>query len=101
MGAARMQTAVWTKFAVCCVWGAWFVFCSMHGLPLSVPKGKGLKIPLMPTRVVVRGGVTCVPSMRLNLNQVHPHSSTVSLSMTREDPVMHLTATIAVYVCYN
>ena len=30
-------------------------------LPLNVAKGKGLKIPLAPTRVVVKGGVTCVP----------------------------------------
>ena len=36
MGTARMQTAVWTKFAVCCVWGAWFVFCSMHGLACAM-----------------------------------------------------------------
>ena len=30
-------------------------------LPLNVANGKGLKIPLTPTRVVVKGGVTCVP----------------------------------------
>ena len=30
-------------------------------LPLNVAKGKDLKIPLTPTRVVVKGGVTCVP----------------------------------------
>ena len=30
-------------------------------LPPSVAKGKGLKIPLTPTRVVVKEGITCVP----------------------------------------
>ena len=30
-------------------------------LPQNVAKGKGLKIPLTPTREVVRDGVTCVP----------------------------------------
>ena len=30
-------------------------------LPPNVAKGKGLKIPLTPTREVVKGGVTYVP----------------------------------------
>ena len=29
-------------------------------LPLNVAKGKGLNVPLTPTRVVVKGKVTCV-----------------------------------------
>ena len=65
----------------------------------SLAKGKGLKIPLTPTREVVKEGVTYVPRMRLNLMQVHPLCSTVNLSMTRGDLVMPLTATTAVDVC--
>ena len=30
-------------------------------LPLNLAKAKGLKIPLTPTRVVVKGGLTYVP----------------------------------------
>ena len=45
----------------------------------SVALEKGLKIPLTPRRVVVKGGVTCVPEVRLNLEPVHLHSSTVNL----------------------
>ena len=68
-------------------------------LPLNVAKGKGLKIPLTPTREVVRGGVTYVPLMRLNLMQVPPLCSTANLSMTSGSPVMPLTAITAVAVC--
>ena len=68
-------------------------------LPLNVAKGKGLKIPLTLTREVVRGGVTYVPLMRLNLMQVHPPCSTANLSMTRGDLVMPQTAISAVAVC--
>ena len=68
-------------------------------LPPKVAERKGLKIPLTPTRVVVKEGVTCVPLMRLNLKQVHPLCSTVNLSMTRGDLVMPFTATTAVVVC--
>ena len=62
-------------------------------------EGKGPKIPLTPTRTVVKEGVTYVPLMRLNLMQVHPLYSTVNLSMTRGDLVMPLTATTGVVVC--
>ena len=68
-------------------------------LPPNVAKGKGLKIPLTPTKEVVKGGVTYVPGMRLNLMQVHPLCSTANLSMTRGGPVMPLTAITAVAVC--
>ena len=68
-------------------------------LPPNVAKGKGIKILLTPTREVVKGGVTYVPRMRLNLMQVHPPFFTVDLSMTRGDLVMPLTAISAVAVC--
>ena len=64
-------------------------------------EGKGPKNPTNANKGGGKGGITCGPSMRLNLKPVHPHFSTVSLSMTREDPVMPLTATIAVVVCCN
>ena len=53
-------------------------------LPLNVVKGKGPKIPLTPTGVVLKSGATWS-----NVKQVHPHSSTVSLSMTRGDSDCH------------
>ena len=62
-------------------------------------EGKGLKIALTPTREVVKGGVTYLPLMRLNLMQVHPLCSTANLSMTRGGLVMPLTAITAVAVC--
>ena len=62
-------------------------------------KGKDLKIPLTPTREVVRGGVTYVPLMRLNLMRVHPLCSTANLSMTMGGLIMPLTAITAVAVC--
>ena len=71
----------------------------MVPLPPNVAKGKGLKIPLTPTREVVKEGVTYVPRMRLNLMQIHPLCSTVNLAMTRGNLVMPLTATTAVVVC--
>ena len=71
----------------------------MVPLPPNVAKGKGLKIPLTPTREVVRGGVTYVPLMRLDLMRVHPLCSTANLSMTRGGLVMPLTAITAAAVC--
>ena len=68
-------------------------------LPSNVAKGKGLKVPLTPTREVVKEGVTYVPWVRFNLMQVHPLSSTSNLSMTRGGLVMPLTAITASAVC--
>ena len=64
-------------------------------------EGKGPKNPTNTNKGGGKGG----GNLRA-MNEVKPESGTpplftVNLSMTREDPVMHLTVTIAVVVCYN
>ena len=48
-----------------------------------------------------KGGGNLRAMNEIKPKQVHPHSSNVCLSMTREDTVMPLTATTAVVVCCN